>query len=156
MSDNGRDNTISTFFLCGGCQTGADVAHRLARYVSQAQHTIDIAAYSFSLCPETRDIVIGALQERAAAGVRVRIAYDAGTQQSGMPYHQDPCDFSTGEFMASIPLHTRPVEGYRALACLPELVPSVRSESGYFRSLIRRCGDGTEGQVDGGDHRLPA
>jgi phosphatidylserine/phosphatidylglycerophosphate/cardiolipin synthase-like enzyme len=115
VSDNGIDNTISTFFLCGGCQTGADVAHRLARYVSQAQHTIDIAAYSFSLCPETRDIVIGALQERAAAGVQVRIAYDAGTQQSGMPYHQDPCDFSTGEFMASLPLHTRPVEGYRAL-----------------------------------------
>jgi hypothetical protein len=42
------------------------------------------------------------------------------------------------------------------LACLPNLTPGVRSESGYFRSLSRRCGDGTEGEVDGGDHRLLA
>lgn len=115
MSNNGRGNTISTFFLCGGCQAAADVAHRLARYVSQAQHTIDIAAYSLSLCPETRDIVIGALEERSAAGVQVRVAYDAGTQQAIMPYHQDPCDFSTEQFIASVRLHTRRVEGYRAL-----------------------------------------
>lgn len=42
------------------------------------------------------------------------------------------------------------------VACFPELVPGVRRESGYFRNLIRRCGDGTEGQVDGGDHRILA
>jgi phosphatidylserine/phosphatidylglycerophosphate/cardiolipin synthase-like enzyme len=115
LIENGRDNTISTLFLCGGCQTRIDVAHRLARFVSQAQHTIDIAAYSFSLCPESRDIVIGALEERVAAGVQVRIAYDAGTQQAVMPYHQDPCDFSTEQFLASVRLHTRPIEGFRAL-----------------------------------------
>ena len=42
------------------------------------------------------------------------------------------------------------------LVCTPNSEQSVRSESGYFRSLIRRCGDGTEGNVDGGDHRLLA
>jgi hypothetical protein len=42
------------------------------------------------------------------------------------------------------------------LVCIPDPVPGVRSESGYFRSLERRCGDGTEGEVDGGDHPLPA
>jgi len=42
------------------------------------------------------------------------------------------------------------------LVCTPDLVPSVRSESGYFRSLSRRCGDGTEGEVDRRDHRLLA
>jgi phosphatidylserine/phosphatidylglycerophosphate/cardiolipin synthase-like enzyme len=115
VSNDGRGNTISTLFLCGGCQSTADVAHSLARFVSLAQHTIDIAAYSFSLCPESRDIVVSALEERAAAGVRVRIGYDAGTQQSAMPYHQDPCDFSTGQFMAGVRLHTRPIEGFRAL-----------------------------------------
>ena len=36
----------------------------------------------------------------------------------------------------------------RTLVCIPDPVPSVRSESGYFRSLSRRCGDGTEGEVD--------
>ena len=42
------------------------------------------------------------------------------------------------------------------VACLPDPTPGVRSESGYFRSLSRRCGDGTEGEVDGGDHRVLA
>ena len=42
------------------------------------------------------------------------------------------------------------------LACLPDPVPGVRSESGYFRSLERRCGDGTEREINGGDHRLLA
>jgi hypothetical protein len=40
------------------------------------------------------------------------------------------------------------------LVCMPYPVPSVRSESGYFRSLERRCGDGTEGEVDRVEHRL--
>ena len=39
------------------------------------------------------------------------------------------------------------------VVCTPDPAPGVRSESGYFRSLSRRCGDGTEGEVDGGDHR---
>lgn len=43
-----------------------------------------------------------------------------------------------------------------SLVCTPDPVPGVRSESGYFRSLMRRCGDGAEGKVDGGDHRLLA
>ncbi|MGE0848832.1 MAG: hypothetical protein AB7O44_04295, partial [Hyphomicrobiaceae bacterium] len=42
------------------------------------------------------------------------------------------------------------------LDCIPDLLPGVRSESGYFRSLVGRCGDGTEGKVDGGDHRVLA
>src|SRR5262245_41428250 len=44
----------------------------------------------------------------------------------------------------------------KLVACLPDPMPGVRSESGYFRSLSRRCGDGTEGEVDGGDRRLLA
>jgi hypothetical protein len=42
------------------------------------------------------------------------------------------------------------------VACFPESVPGVRSESGYFRNLERRCGDGTEGKDDGRDHRVLA
>ena len=42
----------------------------------------------------------------------------------------------------------------RKVVCLPDLIPGLRSESGYFRSLSRRCGHGTEREVDGGDHRL--
>ncbi len=42
------------------------------------------------------------------------------------------------------------------LACLPDVIPGPKCESGYFRSLSRRFGHGTEGEVDGGDHRLLA
>jgi hypothetical protein len=45
-------------------------------------------------------------------------------------------------------------DGY--LACLPDVIPGPKCESGYFRSLSRRFGHGTEGEVDGGDHRLLA
>ncbi len=45
---------------------------------------------------------------------------------------------------------------FTKLACSPELTPGLGFESGYFRSLERRCGDGTEGEVDGGDHRVLA
>src|SRR5262245_14545810 len=40
------------------------------------------------------------------------------------------------------------------VVCTPDPAPGVRSESGYFRILRRRCGDGTEGEIDGGDHRI--
>jgi len=42
------------------------------------------------------------------------------------------------------------------VACLPDVIPGPKCESGYFRSLSRRFGHGTEGEVDGGDHRLLA
>jgi GAF domain-containing protein len=43
---------------------------------------------------------------------------------------------------------TEALEQQTAMVCFPDAVPGVRSESGYFRSLERRCGDGTEGEVD--------
>jgi hypothetical protein len=45
--------------------------------------------------------------------------------------------------MTQAPMPAMPI-----LVCFPEPVPGVRSESGYFRSLERRCGDGTEGEVN--------
>ena len=43
-----------------------------------------------------------------------------------------------------------------SVACLPDVIPGPKCKSGYFRSLSRRFGHGTEGEVDGGDHRLLA
>ena len=55
-----------------------------------------------------------------------------------------------------VPNAPEPTETELTVVCIPDPVPSVRRESGYFRSLIRRYGDGTEGEIDGGDHRLLA
>ncbi|MEO8286727.1 MAG: phosphatidylserine/phosphatidylglycerophosphate/cardiolipin synthase family protein [Chloroflexota bacterium] len=108
-------DTIETVFLCAGCQTDIDIATKIAAYLKQARKSIDISAYSFSLCPDTRDIILAVLRERATAGVQIRIAYDAGTQQSLMTVHNDPCDFTTAQFVQSLGFPCKPIEGDRAL-----------------------------------------
>jgi phosphatidylserine/phosphatidylglycerophosphate/cardiolipin synthase-like enzyme len=108
-------DTIETYFLCEGCQVAEDMARRFAAYVSQAQETIDICAYSFNLCPEARDILVPALKERQEARVQIRIAYDAGTQQQLMQVHQDPCDYTTPLFVRTLGFPSKSIEGYRAL-----------------------------------------
>jgi phosphatidylserine/phosphatidylglycerophosphate/cardiolipin synthase-like enzyme len=114
---NHRDN-IEVTFLCEGCQTDADIATKLANYLKQATRTIDIAIYSFSLCPEARSTVMGALTDRRQAGVAIRIAYDAGSQQESIAeanLYQDPCALDTRQFIQELGLPSKPIEGYRAL-----------------------------------------
>jgi phosphatidylserine/phosphatidylglycerophosphate/cardiolipin synthase-like enzyme len=109
------NDTIETYFLCAGCQTADDVAKRIAAFVSQAKETIEIAIYSFSLCPEQRSIIVDALQERANAGVKVRIAYDAGGQQAVIAGYSDPCDLTTPQFVSALGFPAQAITGYRAL-----------------------------------------
>jgi phosphatidylserine/phosphatidylglycerophosphate/cardiolipin synthase-like enzyme len=71
------ENDLTVTFLAQGAQTSAQIATLLAEFISRATRTLDIAAYDFRLEPETAAIVATALRERAAAGVRIRIAYDS-------------------------------------------------------------------------------
>jgi phosphatidylserine/phosphatidylglycerophosphate/cardiolipin synthase-like enzyme len=127
MAVTNRD-TIETYFLCEGCQSGETVARKLASFFSEARHTIDICAYSFHLEAEYRDILVAALQEREQAGVQVRIAYDAGTQQVLYPPGRgyDTCidkyvtpggyaGPNTPRFVQSLPFTSRAIEGARIL-----------------------------------------
>src|SRR5918912_121158 len=107
---------IEVSFLCEGCQTAASVGERLANFIKQATQSIDIAAYSFHLCPEEHDMLASALKERAAAGVAIRIAYDAGSQQVEIgETGYDFCDPATADFVASLGVPSKPIEGYRTL-----------------------------------------
>lgn len=108
-------DTIETYFLCDGCQTATDVAKRLASYLSQAKETIEIAAYSFNLCPDERNIILAALKDRKAAGVQIRIAYDAAYTPPVAPWHNDPCDLGTPLFVQSLGFTSRMIEGQRTL-----------------------------------------
>src|SRR5919109_28157 len=107
---------IEVSFLCEGCQTAASVGEQLANFIKQATQSIDIAAYSFHLCPEEHDMLAAALKDRAGAGVEIRIAYDAGSQQAeiGDPGHLF-CDPGTAEFVASLGVASKAIEGYRTL-----------------------------------------
>ncbi|MGA7733358.1 MAG: phosphatidylserine/phosphatidylglycerophosphate/cardiolipin synthase family protein [Chloroflexia bacterium] len=114
MMPNPTDS-IETSFLCAGCQTSKDVAEKLASFLSQATESIAIAAYSFNLCPEERDVILAALKARAQAGVSIRIIYDQANPQALPPWHFDPCDLSTPQFVQSLGFPSRMIEGNRAL-----------------------------------------
>lgn len=107
---------IETFFLCQGCQKSEEVAHRLADFFRSARKSIDIAIYSFSLCPEPREIIYQALHEQVNAGVEVRLVYDqkAG-KDSTYKALGDYCDINTPDFVKSLDLPIKGVSGERAL-----------------------------------------
>jgi phosphatidylserine/phosphatidylglycerophosphate/cardiolipin synthase-like enzyme len=135
--NTGQRDTIDVEFLCQGCQSADSVAQQLARFINQANHTLDISIYSFYLGETTRRIVVSALENRASAGVAIRIAYDAATQQAQLPgysmgvhpgqpppeqlqaLHVNPFAIApptnTADFVTSLGLPSKPIEGYRAL-----------------------------------------
>jgi phosphatidylserine/phosphatidylglycerophosphate/cardiolipin synthase-like enzyme len=53
------------------------VASRIARFIGQAQSTLDIAIYDFRLQGDPSSIISEAIRDRAKAGVAVRILFDA-------------------------------------------------------------------------------
>lgn len=115
-SASDSSDTIQVSFLCEGCQQPDDVARKLAAFLGQARKSLDISVYSLSLCGSSFGIISNALKERAQAGVQIRIAYDAGSQQSQMPgLYNDPCAADTGEVIQSLGFPSKAIEGYQAL-----------------------------------------
>jgi phosphatidylserine/phosphatidylglycerophosphate/cardiolipin synthase-like enzyme len=122
---------IEVSFLCEGCQTAESVAEKLVNFIGQATKSIEIAAYSFHLCPEEHDMLAGALNERAAAGVSVRVAYDAGSQQAVIPDPgHDFCDPNTPHFVASLGVPSKAIESYRALMHDKYVVVDAKTPNG--------------------------
>jgi phosphatidylserine/phosphatidylglycerophosphate/cardiolipin synthase-like enzyme len=60
-----------------------EVASRIARFISEARTTLDIAIYDFRLHDEAAAIIADALRERAKNNVVIRIIYDAATDPGG-------------------------------------------------------------------------
>ena len=57
----------------------SEVASRIARFISEARATLDIAIYDFQLRDDAAAIMTDALRERANNNVVIRIIYDAAT-----------------------------------------------------------------------------
>ncbi len=135
-SPNTGGDTIEIEFLCQGCQSAESVARQLANFINLATRTLDISIYSFYLGESTRNIVVSALESRFTAGVAIRIAYDAATQQAQIPGYRmqaDPAQAeaqaqalrlnpfavapptNTADFVKTLGLPSKAIEGYRAL-----------------------------------------
>jgi len=68
---------IAVTFLEHGGQPPAQVAELLAEFLAAARSTLRLAIYDFRLSDLLAEPVVKALRDRCAAGVEVRIAYDA-------------------------------------------------------------------------------
>jgi hypothetical protein len=80
------------------------VANLLAEFIAAAKSSIHIAMYDFRLRQAAlADPVVGALRERARAGVEVRIAYDKGKPERAEAMNvwigADPAPPGTAEFV---------------------------------------------------------
>lgn len=98
------DNPVVVTFLEQGGQSAADVGGRLAEFLSAARSSLHVAVYDCRLGDAVAGPVVGALRERAAAGVDVRLVYDAG-KQSVRPGDAgaDPAPPGTAQFMKRLP-----------------------------------------------------
>lgn len=108
----GRSDVRVTL-LAQGEQEGRAVAAQLAAFIAAARRRLDFAVYDFRLDdPALRATVVDALQERVAAGVRVRIAYDADKPEPPLlAQGMDPAPAGTGAFVRALGVPYRRIGG---------------------------------------------
>jgi phosphatidylserine/phosphatidylglycerophosphate/cardiolipin synthase-like enzyme len=106
--------SIAVTFLEQGGQRPETVAGLLAEFLSAARTSLHLAIYDFRLGDALAAPVVAALRDRAAAGVDVRIAYDAGKKTlSPLAAGADPAPPGTGDFVRALggKVAGRPITG---------------------------------------------
>ncbi|CAA9565052.1 MAG: hypothetical protein AVDCRST_MAG70-1966 [uncultured Thermomicrobiales bacterium] len=78
-----EDDTIAVRFLTQDQQRPMEVAGWLADFIGQAKESLDLAFYDVHLSAQPALFLRRALTARMAAGVRVRLVYDAGDKPQG-------------------------------------------------------------------------
>lgn len=114
--DDTSADTVRPFFLAQGEQTAQQVAARLVGFISGAQRSLDFATYDFRLSDPLKAIVAGALDERARAGVAVRIAYDGDkTPEPRYDVGMDPAPSGTSAFVQSLGFPNHRIGGLKLM-----------------------------------------
>jgi phosphatidylserine/phosphatidylglycerophosphate/cardiolipin synthase-like enzyme len=107
---------MSIHFLAESEQQPQDIATLLATFLRGARRTLDIAIYDFRLSEPLRQIVADALAEVAAAGVAIRIAYDADKPETpNLEAGMDPAPLGTGSFVQSLGYPWRRIGGMKLM-----------------------------------------
>ena len=105
-------DTIGATFLAQGEQHADAVAARFAAFIGGARRSLDLAFYDFRLSDPLKALLADALHARVAAGVRVRIAYDADKPEPpNLAIGQDPAPPGTGAQVQSLGLPWRRIGG---------------------------------------------
>ena len=114
---------VAISFLEEGGQKATDVAQRLVEFLAAARTSLHFAIYDFRLSDSIAEPIRRVLQERAAAGVEVRIAYDAG--KPNVPFQiarADPAPTGTSAFVSRLGsgIVSKPITG--GDATMPKLM----------------------------------
>jgi phosphatidylserine/phosphatidylglycerophosphate/cardiolipin synthase-like enzyme len=98
---------IDVHALHPGRQTDFEMAQRVAAFIGDAQHSLDLALYDVRLPGEPGDVVAGALRDAVARGVAVRIAYNADHDERVFP----PPPGTKPELIEALPFPTCGIPG---------------------------------------------
>lgn len=120
MNDDDRavaaTGDLAVAFLAQGEQTAPAVARRVAAFIGGARHSLDFALYDFRLSDPLKAVVADALRERAAAGVAIRIAYDADKPEPPrLEAGMDPAPPGTGQCVQSLGYPWRRIGGLKLM-----------------------------------------
>jgi phosphatidylserine/phosphatidylglycerophosphate/cardiolipin synthase-like enzyme len=114
--DRREDDTLSVFFLSEGEQTAESVLSRLTSFISGAKRSLDFAVYDMRLSDELKKQFSDALNDRARAGVDIRICYDGDKPlQPNLASGQDPAPPGTGAFVQSLGYPWRRIGGMKLM-----------------------------------------
>jgi phosphatidylserine/phosphatidylglycerophosphate/cardiolipin synthase-like enzyme len=103
---------LAVRFLAQGEQRPEEVARWLATFIGAARRSLDLALYDARLGEGPRAILVGALRERADAGVTIRVVYDADKPEDPPLYQgTDPAPGGTGGFVQSLGYEFRRIGG---------------------------------------------
>ncbi len=107
---------LEVTLLAQGEQTGDQIAAQLAAFIGGARRSLDLAVYDFRLSDPLKAVVAGALRERAAAGVAIRIAYDADKPEPPqVAQGMDPAPPGTGVLIQSLGYPFRRIGGLKLM-----------------------------------------
>lgn len=105
-------DTMEVTLLAQGEQSGDQIAAQLTAFIRGAERSLDMALYDFRLSDPLKAIVAEAMRERAAAGVAIRIAYDADKPEPPLVAQgMDPAPAGTGSFVRSLGYPFRRIGG---------------------------------------------
>lgn len=110
------DSGLSAFFLAEGEQTAESVMARLTSFIAGAKESLDFALYDMRFGEALKRQLLGALQDRAAAGVGIRICYDGDKPYiPNLAAGQDPAPAGTGAFIHSLGYPYRRIAGMKLM-----------------------------------------
>jgi phosphatidylserine/phosphatidylglycerophosphate/cardiolipin synthase-like enzyme len=94
--------------LTDGGQQPLEIAHSIAEWLDEAQHSLEIAQYDFHLAADTAAVVGAAIRDASARGVSVRIIYNVDHRN---PIPVPPPPEPDVELIASLGVPSKAVAG---------------------------------------------